>query len=508
MLDIILDNTTYIETLLVVKSKERKTLPFRPSPIQRQVIAEQRLRNIYLKPRQVGLSTLILAQNFARVVTEENYTAVTAAHDADTTEILFDTIHFYYNNLPPEFQPVSKYSNRRELYFPVLNSRYIVFTAGGKNGPGRGVTANSIHGSEVSRWPDPDNILSGLMESAPKGARVDLESTSNGAGDFFNITYDEAKAGLNGYRAFFFPWWEQPEYTLTIQEALSLDVDIAQPFDDEEADLAEKYNLDVNQIYWRRWKKATLKRQFDQEYPENDITCFLTSGNLFFDLEVLQRAQKVGEKEPVETSDNDRLKIWEYPDPEKTYIIGADVAEGIAAGDYSAAYVIDGVTGEDVAALHGHWNTHDYAAKLAELGEQYNYALIAPERNNHGHAVLSSLIYELGYSNVYQHKDYDAKGNASEKPGFPTNLKTKPIMLGTISRLLESIPEAFKDKGFFGECYRFVQHDNGSIGAQTGSHDDRVIAKAIALEIWSNHRALGPQTVGSLAIFGVSRSGR
>jgi hypothetical protein len=153
---------------------------------ERQVLPSSDLRNIYLKPRQVGLSTLILAQNFARVVTEENYTAVTAAHDADTTEILFDTIHYFYNNLPPEFQPVSKYSNRRELYFPVLNSRYIVFTAGGKNGPGRGVTANSIHGSEVSRWPDPDNILSGLMESAPKDARVDLESTAT-ARETFSI---------------------------------------------------------------------------------------------------------------------------------------------------------------------------------------------------------------------------------------------------------------------------------------------------------------------------------
>jgi hypothetical protein len=123
---------------------------------------------------------------------------------------------------------------------------------------------------------------------------------------------------------------------------------------------------------------------------------------------------------------------------------------------------------------------------LSEIGSRYNNALIAPERNNHGHAVLSSLIYEIGYENVYQHRDYDAKGNAQEKPGFPTNLKTKPIMLGTLARLLEAIPEAFRDHEFFNECYRFVQHDNGTIGAQTACHDDRVIAKAIALEIWSN----------------------
>jgi hypothetical protein len=364
MLETLFDTTNYIETLLVVKSKERKTLPFKLTQIQKRVVSEQRLRNIYLKPRQVGLSTLILAQNFARVVTEENYTAVTAAHDADTTEILFDTIHYFYNNLPDKFKPVTKYSNRRELYFPVLNSRYVVFTAGGKNGPGRGVTANAIHGSEVSRWPNPDDLLSGLMESAPKDARVDLESTANGAGDFFNVTYDEAKAGVNGYRAFFFPWWWQSEYSLSRKEAVTYDVDLTGEFDEEETALVEKHNLNINQIYWRRWKKATLKRQFQQEYPEDDITCFLTSGNLFFDLEVLQRAQKVGELEPIEVSDNGRLKVWEYPQEDRTYIIGADVAEGISAGDYSAAYVVDALSGATVAALHGHWNTHDYAMKL------------------------------------------------------------------------------------------------------------------------------------------------
>jgi hypothetical protein len=423
MLETLFDTTNYIETLLVVKSKERKTLPFKLTQIQKRVVSEQRLRNIYLKPRQVGLSTLILAQNFARVVTEENYTAVTAAHDADTTEILFDTIHYFYNNLPDKFKPVTKYSNRRELYFPVLNSRYVVFTAGGKNGPGRGVTANAIHGSEVSRWPNPDDLLSGLMESAPKDARVDLESTANGAGDFFNVTYDEAKAGVNGYRAFFFPWWWQSEYSLSRKEAVTYDVDLTGEFDEEETALVEKHSLNINQIYWRRWKKATLKRQFQQEYPEDDITCFLTSGNLFFDLEVLQRAQKVGEIEPLEVSDNGRLKVWEYPQEDRTYIIGADVAEGISAGDYSAAYVVDAFTGATVAALHGHWNTHDYAVKLSEIGSRYNDALIAPERNNHGHAVLSSLIYEIGYENVYQHRDYDAKGNARKSRAFLPTLK-------------------------------------------------------------------------------------
>jgi hypothetical protein len=487
MLETLFDTTTYIETLLVVKSKERKTLPFRLTPIQRKVVREQRLRNIYLKPRQVGLSTLILAQNFARVVTEENFTAVTAAHDADTTEILFDTIHYFYNNLPPEFRPVAKYSNRRELYFPVLNSRYIVFTAGGKNGPGRGTTANAIHGSEVSRWPNPDQIFGGLMESATKSAMVDLESTANGAGGFFHNLYTEATAGVNGYRAHFFPWWEQTEYRLSDKEAASYMVDTGRELSEDETRLMERAGLDREQINWRRWKRSTLKALFFQEYPEDSETCFITSGNSFFETDIVLRAKTVGGRPPIETKDNGNLLVWEQPQPGQDYVIGADVAEGLSDGDYCSAYVLKQSTGEDVAAIHGRWSPHVYAGKLETLAATYNQALVGVERNNHGHAVLTTLINNgTGNCRIYKHRDYDQHGQEQLKPGWPTTSKTKPIMLSGLAKALEDAPENFRDNAMLGECLTFTYHDDGSVGAQSGCYDDRVMARAIALEIWKH----------------------
>jgi hypothetical protein len=137
--------------------------------------------------------------------------------------------------------------------------------------------------------------------------------------------------------------------------------------------------------------------------------------------------------------------------------------------------------------LHGHWDTHNYAGKLAEIGRVYNTALIAVERNNHGHAVLEALIYNLHYPNIYKHKEYDAKNiTGGEKPGFPTNIKTKPIMLSTMGELMEKAPEQFRDVEFFTECFRFVQKDNGKAEAQDGCHDDRVIARAIVAEVWAH----------------------
>jgi hypothetical protein len=244
--EVFLNEYKYIETLLTVKTKEAKSVPFRFTPIQQRVAREEARRNIQLKPRQVGMSTFHLAKRFARLCTRLNWTIVSIAHDGKTTEQLLQTVHFFYKNLPPELRPRAQYSNRQEIYFPELNNRYIIFTAGSSNGVGRGVTVNDIHGSEVAYWENPKSILSGLLETAPKDAYVDLESTANGAGGFFHQQYDEAKHGLNGFKAFFFPWWWQPEYRLTDLEAAAFQIDPNLPFDEDEQKLAGLYKLDLS----------------------------------------------------------------------------------------------------------------------------------------------------------------------------------------------------------------------------------------------------------------------
>jgi hypothetical protein len=264
-------------------------------------------------------------------------------------------------------------------------------------------------------------------------------------------------------------------------------VDTDSPFSDEEERLVLRHSLTRLQINWRRWKKSTLKSLFPQEYPEDSETCFVTSGNSFFEADTIMRARAVGAKPPIETRDNGNLLIWAKPEPGHDYVIGADVAEGLAEGDYCAAYVLDKATGADVAALHGRWAPHVYAGKLEALAASYNQALIGVERNNHGHAVLTTLMNNgSGNSRIYKHRDYDQHGQEQLKPGWPTTSKTKPIMLSNLAKVLEDAPENFRDSAMLGECLTYTYHEDGSVGAQSGCHDDRVMAKAIALEVWKH----------------------
>jgi len=478
-MDELLDNLKYIELVLKVRTKNAKTVPFRLNPIQKLVAKERALRNIYLKPRQIGLSTFILASNFADVATTPNWFVRVAANDKDTTETLFQTIRFFYDSLPKELKPVTRYENKRELFFPRLNSGIDVMTAGG-DAPGRGTTINALHCSEVAFWRgDPESILAGMLESVPLSGKVDLESTPNGVGGMFYQKYMLAKSGEGEYKSHFFPWWLDPGYSLTDEQAQALGVAVDRPLSDDEQTLFNRVDLTREQLNWRRWKSTSASKLFAQEYPEDDASCFLVSGSGYFDSEAITRAKQIGEREPLSTEDNGHLKIWQEPKAGQRYFIGADVAEGLNTGDFSAAYVLD-QSGEQVAALHGHGTPHSYAEKLDKLGRRYNNALLAPERNNHGHAVLSTLMFELDYPTLYKHEDYDS--SSGERPGWVTSSKTKPIAINNLAEFLKDAPECFHDVDLFQELRTFVEKD-GKLGATSGCFDDRVMALAIALTV-------------------------
>ena len=52
-------------------------------------------------------------------------------HHADSTRALFDMTKRFHEHCPEILKPHTKYSSRRELSFDVLDSSFVVATAGG-----------------------------------------------------------------------------------------------------------------------------------------------------------------------------------------------------------------------------------------------------------------------------------------------------------------------------------------------------------------------------------------
>lgn len=89
----------YIEDKLYIRTKDKQVIPLRFNPIQEMYWGEKSKRDIILKPRQLGFSTLTVGRFFECVINEENVTAVIIA-DADSTQKMFQMVQLMYEWLP------------------------------------------------------------------------------------------------------------------------------------------------------------------------------------------------------------------------------------------------------------------------------------------------------------------------------------------------------------------------------------------------------------------------
>ena len=125
------------------------------------------------------------------------------------------------------------------------------------------------------------------------------------------------------------------------------------------------------------------------------------------------------------------------------------------------------------AELHGHFPPREMARKIAELGRLYNEALLAVERNNHGHGVLAHLRAEQ-YPNIFQQNRQD---------GWLTSAASRPAMIENLAAVLATAPTLFHSARLLNECRTFVRHPDGNSGAAVGTHDDCVMATAVGFAV-------------------------
>jgi hypothetical protein len=151
-----------------------------------------------------------------------------------------------------------------------------------------------------------------------------------------------------------------------------------------------------------------------------------------------------------------------------------DPAGGGTGGDYACVQVIDQASGLQCAELYGHYTPEELASQAARLGREYNGGLLVVERNNHGHAVLAMLERVEQYEPLFRNNRYT---------GWVTTMLTRPTMLERFGAMLVANPELFQSRRLLEECRGFVRHADGRIAASEGSHDDAIMAMAMALAV-------------------------
>jgi hypothetical protein len=155
----------------------------------------------------------------------------------------------------------------------------------------------------------------------------------------------------------------------------------------------------------------------------------------------------------------------------RSYLVSVDPAGGGGDGDLSAVEVLDLESGLQCAEFAGHLGGLALTELATQLAEEYNRAWLVVERNNHGAAILAFAETACCYARVY------SQGNET---GWMTTPASRPVALGRLGAMLVEEPECFSSRRFLAECRGFVHLPNGRMSARAGTHDDLVMAMAIA----------------------------
>lgn len=502
------DFEAYASDNLYIRTKSGEIKPFVLNRAQKylharleeQLRARGWVRAIGLKGRQQGFSTYTQGRYRWRVTHHSGVRAFILTHEEEATNNLFEIAQRFQNLAPDDFRMATGAANAKELHFPKLDSGYRVGTAGNK-AAGRSSTIQYFHGSEVAYWPNADAHKSGVMQALPMlpGTEAILESTANGVGGMFHEMWKDAEKGVGEYIAVFIPWFWQEEYRIAPPAGFKRTA--------SEQRIAARFELDDRQLAWRRAKIAEIKPTdvkhavsrnpedlFKQEYPNTPEEAFLFSGQLVFNPDHMLRARdncweprycaELRELGLVDKRSDGRLKVWSDPKPGKRYVIGADVAEGIAQGDYSSCDVLDVDTGKQVAAWHGHEDPDKYGLILGWLGKRYNFALVGVERNNHGLTTLTALR-NMGYRRMYAQQDLEHRSDRKEtkKMGWLTTEKSKAKIIDQLAAELRDEEHGIHDEATIDEMGTYIIDEDRKMTAKPGCFDDRVMSRAIAGEM-------------------------
>lgn len=456
------------EKMLRIRTREGELKPLIANPAQRAFEQRCGRQNIVLKARQMGITTWVSARFFLRTITRPGTMTLQVAHTREAAESIFATVRRMWEGLPRDLREgplrLSR-SNTGQMVFGEIDSEFRISSAAELNA-GRGLSVQNLHCSEVSRWPgDAQMTLAGLRAAlAPLGEMV-LESTPNGAyGAFYDewcAATDEVKAN-SGVVRHFFPWWIEPAYVgvAVVRESMSA----------EESALVDRHGLSAERIGFRRGLERTYGSLRSQEFAEDPESCFRTSGTCCFDIDTLDQRMRET-PEPVERRRNGALHVWLSPQPAREYVVAVDSAGGGEDGDFAAVQVVEIATGLQCAELRERLRPEDLARVSVELAKEYGGAAVVVERNNHGAAVLAYIETREGYRRMYRQN-----GEA----GWLTSAASKPEMVARLGVLLRETPERFMSRRLLAECRTFVADERGRTAAAAGSHDDLVMAMAIA----------------------------
>lgn len=417
----------------------------------------------------------------------------------------------------------TEFKNRSVLSYLVAGKRKKADA--GDLGQGKGL--NFSINTEVGSWSD-EKQLSKLRDSCAHihPNRLFLyESTPNGFNHFYDACQDAKKATTQAF--IFIGWWRHDLYHYergTNEYRVYWDGKLSAEESRLSREVKAEFGYEILPEQWA-WFRLQLheKKHGDwnalhQEHPTTEEIGWVMSGYKFFSPEKLTVEYKKALKEKHEnyrytfgndfvdtrlyptTSANAELKVWRRPHPSGVYVIGADPAYGYNENsDYSTATVYRCYADRLVQVAEfsaAGVGTAQFAWVLLHLVGTYRNVRVNVELTGPGNAVFNEINHVLKsqvsmqgeFANElseFKHHFYAREDSLGKSFAYhsKTGAEQKELMLNRMKDLWMSDKLIIRSVDHLDEMKYFAR-DGAQLEGRGGSHDDRVIATALAVLTW------------------------
>ncbi|WP_129590276.1 terminase [Roseovarius nitratireducens] len=289
--------------------QEGSVVPFRPNRAQRRFLAKLHTRNVILKARQLGFTTLIAIYFLDHAIFNDDQRCGIIAHSLEDAGVIFrDKAKFAYDRLPQivkDLYPL-KNSNESEMLFHNNSAMRVAVSM-------RSGTIQRLHISEMgkiaAKFPQKaEEIVKGSLPAVPVDGIAIIESTAEGQeGKFFDIadraekrSHDPTPLGPKEFKFHFFPWFITPEYA-TDPRHVRIRPEQHEYFDKVEAEMGVRLKLPQ-----RAWYVTTLENEqagdsegMWREYPSTPAECWMRGTEGIWFAPQLARARAEGRLCPI-----------------------------------------------------------------------------------------------------------------------------------------------------------------------------------------------------------------
>lgn len=258
------DRMWRLNNLYYITDKDGKRVKFKPNLAQSEFLQGWTGRDIILKARQLGFTTLMCIVGLDEAVFNGNWNVAIIAHNLDDAKVIFESkVKFPYDNLPEVIRERTPARNDQAGLLRFAHNSTIRVATSARSG-----TLQRLHVSEFgkicAKYPQKAReIVTGAFPATGKNP-ITIESTAEGQEGYFYQYCMEAMRGDGEFKFHFFPWHNDPSYTAPIVAA-RITPDLRHYFDKLEYE--HKIKLTPEQKAWWAKEEMLLGGDMKRENP-------------------------------------------------------------------------------------------------------------------------------------------------------------------------------------------------------------------------------------------------